>query len=185
MGQQFAVQFDQFGSGDDGGVSWCIVMVEEQFFLPNGAIFSAIRCWCGPIIRHSRTLWPGNGGHHLSGWYNSLCLLQITLAGWSPLFWMFLGLWCVPVDPCFIDGHETTQKLLRIALKQHQTLLWWSHSCTCPKWANTALIMPKTFSFTKFHAGCVSCILFQLSRALSIGFLSTWDRGFLSCYLTW
>jgi len=33
-----------------------------------------------------------------------------------------VGLWCVPVDPCIVHGHETTQKLLRIALKQRQTV---------------------------------------------------------------
>jgi len=42
----------------------------------------------------------------------------------KPLFRLFLGLWCVPVDPCFVDSHETRQKLIRIALKQRQTLLW-------------------------------------------------------------
>lgn len=29
-----------------------------------------------------------------------------------------------PIIPCFVDSHETPQKLLRIALKQRQTLLW-------------------------------------------------------------
>ena len=38
-------------------------------------------------------------------------------------FRLFRGLWSVTTDPCFVDGRETTQKLLRIALKQRQTLL--------------------------------------------------------------
>ena len=33
MGQQFVASFDQFGRGDGGGVSRCVVMVEEHFFL--------------------------------------------------------------------------------------------------------------------------------------------------------
>jgi len=110
------------------------------FFPPNGAVFSAIRPRTCPIIWHRQpcdrfallqvvdvdhTLWvPKNGGHHLSGLWDSLRLLRSRFTGWSPLFRLFLGLWCVPVDLCFVDGHETTQKLLRIALKQRQTLLW-------------------------------------------------------------
>jgi len=77
------------------------------------------------VVDVDHTLWiPKNGGHHLCGRWDSLSLLQSRFAGWSPLFRLFLALWCVPVDPCFVDGHETMQKLLRIALKQRQTLLW-------------------------------------------------------------
>lgn len=33
-------------------------------------------------------------------------LLLSGFAGWSPLLRLFLGLWCVPVDPWSIDVHE-------------------------------------------------------------------------------
>ena len=71
------------------------------------------------------TLWiPENGGHHLSSRWDRLCLLRSRFVWRNPLFRLLLGLWYVPEDPCYVDGHETTQKLLQITLKQRQILLW-------------------------------------------------------------
>lgn len=47
----------------------------------------------------------------LSSRGESLRLLWSTFARRSPLFPLFLDLRCVPVGPCFVDSHETTQKL--------------------------------------------------------------------------
>ena len=32
MGQQFVALLEQFGRGDDGGVSRCVVIMEKHFF---------------------------------------------------------------------------------------------------------------------------------------------------------
>lgn len=56
----------------------------------------------------SRYIIPETGGHQHFGGENSL-----------PLYWSGAGLskWCVRMDPYFVGGHETTQKILRIAFK--------------------------------------------------------------------
>lgn len=58
MSQQFVLWFDQFGCGEVGGVSRCVVIIlEEHFFLPtNRTVFSAIRHRIDPIIQHCRIL---------------------------------------------------------------------------------------------------------------------------------
>lgn len=55
-------------------------------------------------------------------WFTPLRLLYSKFADLRSLFQLFLGLWCVPVDLCFVDVNEITRQHLRIALKQHQKL---------------------------------------------------------------
>jgi len=47
-GKQCIVQFDKFGRGNNGGVSRCIVMVEEHFFL----------CACCPELANAVPITP-------------------------------------------------------------------------------------------------------------------------------
>lgn len=101
------------------------------------AIFSAIWPRIGPIIRHSKSLSPfcpspcSRCRSHLMNPRNTKwqsIFLQSSISSEqirqrTPLFRLFLGLSWVPVGPCFVGGRETTQKLIRIILKQ-QALLW-------------------------------------------------------------
>lgn len=72
------------------------------------------------------------GCHHFFDRWDSLHLLRSWLVEWSPLFPLFPGLSCIPVDPCFVDSYETTQKLFRILPKQHKTLLWSGRTLELP-----------------------------------------------------
>lgn len=64
------------------------------------------------------TLWiQENGGHYLSDRKDSLRLVRIRFAAWSPLFRLFFGPWGIS------DGNEMTQELL------HITLRWLCLSC--------------------------------------------------------
>lgn len=154
----------------------------SAFFFDKWGLFFFNFLRIGPIIRYSRARWPfwfSPGSRCRSHLVNSrkrwpspfrpignLCLLWSTFAGWSPLFWQFLGLWCTTVNPCFIDSRKTTQKLLQIALKHPQTQLWISryHGCACySEWVNAAVF---PFSCPKYHTwydtrGLLRCLLPQ------------------------
>lgn len=94
------------------GLSWW----RSSFFFAKWVHCFAIRRRMNSVIRHSKIpqmdyyLWISeNGGHHLSGWYDSLRILWSRLAMWSSLLLLFLGLRCVQLDPCF--GYEATVEI--------------------------------------------------------------------------
>jgi len=105
------------------------------FSSPNGAVFSAIRRRIGPITRHSTALLPfcpSPGSRCRSHpvnlkkrWPSPFRPMEQTSPSSEQVRRVkstVSGLWCVPMDPCFVDGHESTQELLRIALKQRLTV---------------------------------------------------------------
>lgn len=60
-------------------------------------------------------------------------------------FILLLGLWCVVVDPCFIYGYKTAQKLMQVAVKQRQTYLQYCEVVKCK-------LTPIAFSY---HLGVI------------------------------
>lgn len=67
---------------------------------------------------HSKHQWPSPFRPIKQSWSSSEQVRR-----WSPLFWLFCGLWC-SADPHIVGGHERIQKFLRNMLKQHHMLLW-------------------------------------------------------------
>ena len=90
------------------------------------------------------------------------------------------------LDPCFVDGHETTQKFLRIALKQRQTLLWNGltvaivvRSEQTQHSSRRKLSHAQYFMQDMTHA-VFWCLMSQLSRTPWIGSLPRRDHGFFT-----
>lgn len=102
---------------------------------------------------------PKNGKHHLSDRKDRVHLLRSRFAWWSPLFALFISLWSEPVDPCFVDGHETMQKLL---------ITWASSSPICHSGYNPRILL--------------RCLLSQLSSSSSVSRLTIRVRELLSRY---
>lgn len=113
---------------------------EEHFF-------AKCSLFCSPASNQpnnsaSTTLWPfcpSPSSKFISHFVNPIKTVVITFLaqrtvfnsfrarspdeGLSPLFRLFLGLQCVPVDSGLVEGHKTMQKRLGIALEQLQALL--------------------------------------------------------------
>ena len=60
-----------------------------------------------------------NHSHDLSGRWDHLCFRRSRFTWKNPLFWSSFDLWRIQVvmNPGFISGDDSTQKLLRISLK--------------------------------------------------------------------
>ena len=54
--------------------------------------------------------------------WNRLRLISSRFSSLTSLFWLFFRLRCEVMDPCFIHGYDSIQKLAFIAAKHHQTL---------------------------------------------------------------
>ena len=77
------------------------------------------------IIDEQNTLRiPKHEGQNLACWCLSLWSLWIAFTCRFTLSWLSIWLWTEVVDPCFIRCHIFMQKLLFVALKQLQTMLW-------------------------------------------------------------
>ena len=82
------------------------------------------------IIYHKNTISiPKKRGHNFSSLQNSLCLFWLGWARLLPLFRLLFGSWGEPMDPYFIHGHKTQQKLVMIGLKRVQISMWHILSC--------------------------------------------------------
>lgn len=73
------------------------------------------------------SLWAGRSKFAFfstySSWETPCCLIsgvQYVFVLRNPLLFDF---WCVVMDPCFIQGYETAQILIRMAVERRQTLL--------------------------------------------------------------
>lgn len=92
----------EISSGDRGGVSHCIVIVEEHFFV--------------------RQIWslflPSLSNRIFVPLQMTTDLCDTLFRVGSPMSRLFLALWCISVSQCFSEGYETIQKHFRIALEQ-------------------------------------------------------------------
>lgn len=102
--------------------------------------FYSIKRQDSPLVLHSTALWsycPFSGSCCISCLviHRKQCLFPFRPIGQSPLFRsmlatciplfrLFICLWFVPLDLCFVYSHKTTQQLFQISLKQRQTPLW-------------------------------------------------------------
>lgn len=90
-------------------------------------------------------------------------------------------LWCIPVGPCFVDSYETTQKLLRIALKQCQILFM-----VALVFRSENKVASSAIFYTWYdRRDLLRSLLSQLSSTLSRGGLPIQDHELLSCYPPW
>lgn len=121
----------QFCHRDCGLVRRCVVLVKENFFprqmrlfllqigvesIHHRALHNMGR-WSFYPFQRNQCEWhhthPKNYHHDLVGWQAHLGLLRIRFAWRSPLFRLFLGLWCFVMNPCFVHGYKTSQILVR------------------------------------------------------------------------
>ena len=130
---------------------------------------------------------PICGGQNLAYWCLRLWLLWTVFTCCCPLSWLLIWLWSQVVDLCFIHCHIFMQKLLFVALKQLQTMLWITLHIVVFDWlwANVAPTLNTAFSLTNIHAKWwIQCLLISSTPLLSHT-TSIYDQPKQVCWVFW
>ena len=108
-------------------------------FLPNAVVFSCFHHSNAIINSHNTCRWlfflfednqwklSHVHSKKLMPWpcysrWNCLRPLWSLFSSFSPLFWLFLRLRCEVMNPCFIHGYKSTQKIGFTSVKHHWSL---------------------------------------------------------------
>ena len=139
---------------------------------------------------------PKFGVQNLTYWCLCLYSIRTAFTCCCILSWLLIWLWSEVVDPCFIHNRLFTPKLLFVALKQLQTMLWivdvmlFLINCEqtwCPLWwtqlSHWEMFM-QNGEYTAFWYLQLFCYLMQLQFTTSQNeFVEFFFLFFFLCFL--